>query len=85
MIAKEKDIKRKYLGKDIKSFLELPNLIETQLNSYKTFLAGMENDKSDTTETIGLKDVFETTFPIESPNGDMSLQFRNYSLDYNSI
>ena len=85
MLANEKEIKRKYLGKSIRSFLELPDLIETQLNSYKTFLSGIENDTSDSNEEIGLKDVFETTFPIESPTGDMRLEFRSYSLDYDSI
>lgn len=85
MLANEKEIKRKYLGKSIRSFLELPNLIDTQLNSYKMFLSGIENDKSDSNEEIGLKDVFESAFPIESPNGDMRLEFRSYSLDYGAI
>lgn len=85
MLANEKEIKRKYLGKSIRSFLELPDLIDTQLKSYKMFLSGIENDKSDSNEEIGLNDVFESAFPIESPNGDMRLEFRNYSLDYDAI
>ena len=85
MLANEREIKRKYLGKNIKNFLELPNLIETQLKSYKMFLSGIENDKSDSTEEAGLGDVFKTTFPIESPNGDMSLQYRKHMLDFDAI
>lgn len=85
MLANEKEIKRMYLGKKIKSFLDLPDLIETQIKSYDMFLNGIKNDKSDSAEETGLKDVFTTTFPIESPNGDMSLQFRSYSLDYDAI
>jgi DNA-directed RNA polymerase subunit beta len=36
-------------------------------------------------ENQGLQEVFTSTFPIESPNGDMSLEFEYYELDYDNI
>jgi DNA-directed RNA polymerase subunit beta len=58
--------------------MELPNLIEIQKSSYEWFLQRSSNpDKRD--EEAGLQSVFKSTFPIESPNKDIVLDFVNYS------
>ncbi|PIE97839.1 MAG: DNA-directed RNA polymerase subunit beta [Treponema sp.] len=85
MLANEKKVKREYLGKNIKSYVDLPDLIQTQISSYNIFLNSIKTDDSDSTEETGLEDVFKTTFPIESPNGDMTLHYRSYSLEYDSL
>ena len=33
----------------------------------------------------GLQEVFTSVFPIESPNGDMNLEFDSYELDFDNI
>ena len=38
MFAKSKKIERQYFGKDIKDFMELPDLIDIQLSSYESFI-----------------------------------------------
>ena len=52
-----------------KSVLEMPNLIEVQVNSYKNFL---EN---------GLREVFNDVFPIANYTGNLILEFVDYSID----
>jgi DNA-directed RNA polymerase subunit beta len=73
--------KRSYVGKDIHDVMELPDLIDIQLCSYERFLQ-REKLKSDEKPNIqGLEEVFRATFPIESPGGDMVLEYEYYSLD----
>ena len=38
MFAKTRTINRQYIGKDIKNFMDVPNLIEIQTSSYEAFL-----------------------------------------------
>ncbi len=58
--------------------LDLPQLTEIQLRSYKEFL---QTDKSPAKrENLGLQSVFMDTFPIESSNGDVVLEFVEYTL-----
>jgi len=52
--------------------LEMPNLIEVQVNSYKNFL---EN---------GLREVFKDVFPIANYSGNLILEFIDYSIDKNN-
>ncbi|MGP1455281.1 MAG: DNA-directed RNA polymerase subunit beta [Treponema sp.] len=80
-----KTVNRQYIGKNIQSFMELPNLIDIQLTSYEKFLRCGTHKSENTTEEAGLEDVFRTTFPIESPNGDMTLEYQSYTLDENDI
>ncbi|MCR5477556.1 MAG: DNA-directed RNA polymerase subunit beta [Lachnospiraceae bacterium] len=51
-----------------KEVLEMPNLIEVQLNSYQWFLEE------------GLQEVFEDLSPIEDYSGSLSLEFVGYEL-----
>ncbi|MBO5060139.1 MAG: DNA-directed RNA polymerase subunit beta [Clostridia bacterium] len=56
----------------INEVLEMPNLIEVQKNSYKWFLEE------------GLKEVFHDISPITDHSGHLSLEFFDYTIDYNS-
>ncbi len=56
----------------INEVLEMPNLIEVQKNSYKWFLEE------------GLKEVFHDISPISDHSGHLSLEFFDYTIDYNS-
>src|SRR5574344_2094383 len=85
MFAKSKTINRQYIGKDIQNFMELPNLIDIQLSSYESFMQRERLKKGEPLLNQGLQEVFTSTFPIESPNGDMSLEFEYYELDYPNI
>ncbi|MGP1594102.1 MAG: DNA-directed RNA polymerase subunit beta [Treponema sp.] len=80
-----KTINRQYIGKNIQNFMKLPNLIDIQLASYEKFLRRGVHSSSNTSEEVGLEDVFRTTFPIESPNGDMTLEYQSYTLDEDDI
>jgi DNA-directed RNA polymerase subunit beta len=77
--------KRVYIGKDIQDVMELPDLIDIQLCSYERFLQRERIRNGEKTALQGLEDVFQSTFPIESPNGDMRLTYDGYSLDEDSI
>jgi DNA-directed RNA polymerase subunit beta len=77
----KKQNKRVPVAKQVKEILEIPNLIEIQLNSYERFLQKGKIERGEELENIGLQSVFLSTFPIESPNGDMILQFESYSFD----
>ena len=79
MFAKSRKIERKYIGKDIQDFMDLPDLIDIQLSSYEFFIQKERLDKGEPLLNQGLQEVFTSTFPIESPNGDMTLDFVSYS------
>ena len=57
----------------IKEVIDMPNLIEVQLNSYQWFL------------DEGLKEVFEDVNPITDYTGNLVLEFIDYKLDYDNI
>ncbi|MFA7371218.1 MAG: DNA-directed RNA polymerase subunit beta [Sphaerochaetaceae bacterium] len=86
MVARGNSINRKYIGTHTKEVCELPNLVGIQLDSYERFLQldrikrGEETDPS-----YGLEQVFQSTFPIESQNGEMCLHYHGYTIDYNNI
>ena len=73
--------KRKFIGKDIVDVMDLPDLTAIQLNSYERFLQREKIKKGEKLNLQGLQEVFETTFPIKSPNEDMRLEFEYYSFD----
>ncbi|MDR0586414.1 MAG: DNA-directed RNA polymerase subunit beta, partial [Treponema sp.] len=73
--------KRSYVGKDIHDVMELPDLIDIQLCSYERFLQWKKLGAGERPNIQGLEEVFRATFPIESPNGDMVLEYEYYSLD----
>lgn len=84
MFVKWQNSNRKYFGKDIPNFMDLPNLIDIQLLSYNKLLQPTTTDDGEE-EISGLEDVFRSTFPITSPNEDMVLQYQSYTLDYGNI
>ena len=64
------------LGK-ITNLNRIPDLIEVQFRSFEWFL---QKDASPTKrEAQGLEAVFQDTFPIQSPNEDMVLEYVSYS------
>jgi DNA-directed RNA polymerase subunit beta len=73
--------KRVLIGKEGREILRIPHLIEIQLSSYERFLQKERIDAGTALENEGLQSVFGTTFPVESPNGDMILHFENYTFD----
>ena len=77
--------KRQYIGKDIQDVMDLPDLIDIQLNSYERFLQREKVKKGEKLAVQGLQEVFETTFPIKSPNEDMRLEFEYYTFDEDNI
>ncbi|NBK21281.1 MAG: DNA-directed RNA polymerase subunit beta, partial [Spirochaetia bacterium] len=65
---------------------ELPNLIGIQLDSYERFLQLERFKQGLPPETAsGLEEVFQATFPIDSPNGEMRLAYKGYTIDYDNI
>ena len=68
--------KRKYFGKDIPQFMELPNLIEIQTRSYTKLLERTKTSEGEE-QPSGIEEVFLSTFPIVSPNEDMTLEYQS--------
>jgi len=60
----------------------LPNLIQIQKKSFDWFI---QSDVKDPTKrnNQGLESVFQETFPIESPNGDVVMEYSHYLLGEN--
>ena len=77
--------KRKYVGKDIVNVMDLPDLIDIQLSSYERFLQRERLKNGEPLDIQGLEEAFRATFPIESPNGDMILEYEYYTLDEENI
>ena len=57
----------------INEVVEMPNLIELQIDSYKWFLKE------------GLKEVFDDISPITDYTGNLVLEFIDYKLDYDNV
>ena len=69
---------RQSFGK-IERIVELPNLIDIQMNSYAKFLqTDIEHSER---EEIGLQGVFRSVFPIRDFNGTSELVFVSYQLE----
>ena len=83
MILKEDNrIERIYLGKEYRDVMEIPHLIEIQLESYENFLQRKKLDEGGKPQMQGLESVFQSTFPIESPNGELVLEYCGYTTFY---
>ena len=85
MYAKTKKIVRQYIGKDIKDFMPLPNLVDIQLSSYESFIQRDRLSKGEQPLNQGLQEVFTSTFPITNQDESMTLEFDSYSLDFENI
>ncbi len=85
MAIGEKKIEREYVGKDYQEVMSLPDLIDIQLSSYERFLQREKVRAGVGLQTAGLEEVFRNTFPIESPNGDMLLEYERYNLDEDAM
>jgi DNA-directed RNA polymerase subunit beta len=68
---------RKNFGR-IKKILEIPNLIDIQLNSYEKFL--QRNVEPDKRGNVGLQGAFKSVFPISDFSGKCSLEFVSYKI-----
>ncbi len=62
--------------------MDLPNLVETQLNSYSEFLQADKNPED--REKKGLEEVFQSLFPIKSVSGNAALEYVSYELGKNT-
>ena len=80
-----KKIKRTYYGKEFEDVMEVPNLIDIQLSSYERFLQRKRLQAGEPLKKQGLEEVFQSTFPIESPNQDMVLEYCGYTLDEEAV
>ncbi len=78
-------VKRVYIGKEYNEVMELPNLVDIQLLSYEKFLQREKLRDGVPINVQGLEEVFQTVFPVESPNGDMILEYTHFTLDEENI
>ena len=78
-------IERVYIGAEYKEVMDLPNLVDIQLISYERYLQRERLRSGLPLELQGLEEVFQSVFPIESPNGDMILEYTHYTLDEDNI
>jgi DNA-directed RNA polymerase subunit beta len=62
--------------------MDLPNLIETQINSYAEFLQA--DVAPDSRKKQGLEEVFQSLFPITSVSGNAALEYVSYELGKNT-
>jgi DNA-directed RNA polymerase subunit beta len=76
-LAKIKKIQRKSFSK-LKSVVELPNLLEVQLRSFREFL--QPDVPPEKREDKGLQAVFKAVFPISDVRENYSLEFIKYML-----
>ncbi|MDR1930928.1 MAG: DNA-directed RNA polymerase subunit beta [Treponema sp.] len=84
-VKSKKGTARSYVGMDIQDVMELPDLIDIQTCSYERFLQRERLKSGEAPKVQGLEEVFRSTFPIESPGGDMVLEYEYYSLDEDNI
>jgi DNA-directed RNA polymerase subunit beta len=82
---KTKKHTRILFGRGGEDVMEIPNLIDIQLASYERFLQRRPLQRGESPARQGLEEVFQSTFPIESPNGDMLLEYCGYTLDEQNI
>ena len=75
MTSRYKRIRKNF--STVPSVMELPNLIETQKQSYARFL---QIDNPESREEIGLQGAFKSVFPIFDFNETASLEFVSYRL-----
>lgn len=62
----------------IPQVVELPHLLEVQLESYERFL--QRNVPLDRRENVGLESVFRSVFPVVSARGEFALEYVGYAI-----
>jgi DNA-directed RNA polymerase subunit beta len=85
MFDRDQTINRIEIGTAGTKVMELPDLVDIQLSSYERFIQRELITAGKPPLSQGLQEVFESTFPIESPSGDMRLEFDHYLLDEENI
>jgi DNA-directed RNA polymerase subunit beta len=85
ILDKTKKIYRTPFSRGYGDVMDIPNLIDIQLSSYERFMQRKTMLKGEPPLKQGLEEVFLSTFPIESPNGDMLLEYQGYTLDEENI
>ena len=78
-------ITRTFLGRGRDDVIAMPNLVDIQLSSYERFLQRELLAAGEPPAHQGLEEVFQEIFSIESPNGDMVLEYVGYTLDESGI
>ncbi len=74
-------VPRQFMGRGNDDVMAIPNLVDIQRSSYERLLQRERLRAGQAPERQGLEEVFRDVFPIESPNGDMVLEYAGYSLD----
>ncbi|ADN01459.1 DNA-directed RNA polymerase subunit beta [Spirochaeta thermophila] len=85
MFSRDTEVTRQLLTTGRPEVMDLPNLLEVQFSSYEKFLQAEKIRKGEPLAVQGLEEVFRSSFPIESPNGDMRLEYDFYTLDFEAI
>jgi len=85
LLDKSKNIKRTLFGRGSEDVMEVPNLVDIQTSSYERFLQRKTLKERKAPLRQGLEEVFQSIFPIESPNSDMLLEYCGYTLDEENI
>ena len=85
MFDRKTEIERTVVGTSTQSVMELPDLVDIQVSSYERFLQRERIHQGEPIRNQGLEEVFQSTFPIESQNGDMRLEYDHYTLDEENI
>ncbi len=78
-------VPRQFLGRGSDDVMAMPYLVDIQISSYERLLQRERLREGDAPDRQGLEEVFRDVFPIESPNGDMVLEYAGYSLDEANI
>ena len=78
-------VPRQFMGRGSDDVMAIPNLVDIQLSSYERLLQREPLRGGRAPERQGLEEAFRDVFPIESPNGDMVLEYDGYSLDEDNI
>ena len=78
-------IARTFLGRGRDDVIAMPNLVNIQLSSYERFLQRRVLAAGQKPARQGLEEVFQEIFPIDSPNGDMTLEYVGFTLDETGI
>ena len=85
MFDRTQEITRITVGHGRDPVIPLPDLVGVQLASYEKFLQRDRMLSGEPVQKQGLEEVFQAIFPIESPAGDMRLEYDHYRLDEENI